>query len=53
MVRTHKKSLKDNLWFKEPKCKLVSKVVHFLVLFHCFLLLLLFKFYENERHVMD
>jgi hypothetical protein len=46
-----KKSFKESSWFGEPKCKLVSKVVHFLNIY--IFLSLFFKLCENERHAMD
>ncbi len=37
LVRTKKKkTLQESSWFGEPKCKLVSKVVHFFCFLFCF-----------------
>jgi hypothetical protein len=46
LVWTDKKNLKENSWFKEPKCKLGFKIVQFLVLFHWFFLPLLLKLWK-------
>ncbi len=47
-----KKILKESSWFEESKRKLRSKVVHFFVFFHFFLIPLL-KFCENEKHAIE
>jgi hypothetical protein len=47
-----KKSFKESSWFGEPKCKLESKVVHFLIFFS-FLILFFHPYCSNFVRMKD